>query len=135
MRVLNLHVVGLAAGLLCTVGGPLSAQQAKVTPLMMKELVDVPGKEAVMITVEYAPGGADPVHRHNADAFVYVLEGSVVMQLKGGKPVTLTPGQVFYEGPDDIHVVGRSASSTKSAKLLVLLLKNRGAPPLVPVTP
>lgn len=135
MRVLNLHVVGLAAGLLCTVGGPLSAQQAKVTPLMMKELVDVPGKEAVMITVEYAPGGADPVHRHNADAFVYVLEGSVVMQLKGGKPVTLTPGQVFYEGPDDIHVVGRSASSTKPAKLLVLLLKNRGAPPLVPVTP
>jgi quercetin dioxygenase-like cupin family protein len=135
MRVLNLHVVGLAAGLLCTVGGPLSAQQAKVTPLMMKELVDVPGKEAVMITVDYAPGGADPVHRHNADAFVYVLEGSVVMQLKGGKPVTLTPGQVFYEGPDDIHVVGRSASSTKPAKLLVLLLKNRGAPPLVPVTP
>ena len=135
MRVLNLHVVGLAAGLLCTVGCPLSAQQAKVTPLMMKELVDVPGKEAVMITVEYAPGGADPVHRHNADALVYVLEGSVVMQLKGGKPVTLTPGQVFYEGPDDIHVVGRSASSTKPAKLLVLLLKNRGAPPLVPVTP
>lgn len=86
MRVLNLHVVGLAAGLLCTVGGPLSAQQAKVTPLMMKELVDVPGKEAVMITVEYAPGGADPVHRHNADAFVYVLEGSVVMQLKEESP-------------------------------------------------
>ena len=102
---------------------------------MMKELVDVPGKEAVMITVEYAPGGADPVHRHNADAFVYVLEGSGVMQVKGGKPVPLTPGQVFYEGPDDIHVVGRSASSTKPAKLLVLLLKNRGAPPLVPVTP
>jgi quercetin dioxygenase-like cupin family protein len=127
-------MAGLVAVLLCAAVGRLTAQQAEVTPLMTKELADIPGKEALMITVEYPPGGADPVHRHNAHAFVYVLEGSVVMQLKGGKQVTLTAGQTFYEGPDDIHVVGRSASSTKPAKLLVLLLKNKGAPALVPVT-
>jgi quercetin dioxygenase-like cupin family protein len=124
---------GLVAVLLCAAGGRLTAQQAEVTPLMTKELADIPGKEALMITVVYPPGGADPVHRHNAHGFIYVLEGSVVMQVKGGKPVTLTAGQTFYEGPDDIHVVGRSASSTKPAKLLVLLLKNKGAPVLVPV--
>jgi quercetin dioxygenase-like cupin family protein len=134
MRIPNIPMAGLVAVLLCAAAGRLTAQQAEVTPLMTKELADIPGKEALMITVVYPPGGADPVHRHNAHAFVYVLEGSVVMQLKGGKPVTLTAGQTFYEGPDDIHVVGRSASSTKPAKLLVLLLKNKGAPALVPVT-
>jgi len=134
MRIPNIHMAGLVAVLLCAAGGRLTAQQADVTPLMTKELADIPGKEALMITVVYPPGGADPVHRHNAHGFIYVLEGSVVMQVKGGKPVTLTAGQTFYEGPDDIHVVGRSASSTKPAKLLVLLLKNKGAPALVPVT-
>ena len=134
MRIPNIHVAGLVAVLLCAAGGRLTAQQAEVTPLMTKELADIPGKEALMLTVVYPPGGADPVHRHNAHGFIYVLEGSVVMQVKGGKLVTLTAGQTFYEGPDDIHVVGRSASSTKPAKLLVLLLKNKGAPALVPVT-
>jgi quercetin dioxygenase-like cupin family protein len=133
MRIPNIPMAGLVAVLLCAAGGRLTAQQAEVTPLMTKELADIPGKEALMITVVYPPGGADPVHRHNAHGFIYVLEGSVVMQVKGGKPVTLTAGQTFYEGPDDIHVVGRSASSTKPAKLLVLLLKNKGAPVLVPV--
>jgi quercetin dioxygenase-like cupin family protein len=133
MRISNIPMAGLVAVLLCTAGSRLTAQQAEVTPLMTKELADVPGKEALMITVVYPPGGADPVHRHNAHAFIYVLEGSVVMQLKGRKPATLAAGQTFYEGPDDIHVVGRSASSTKPAKLLVLLLKNKGAPALVPV--
>ena len=112
--------------------GSLLAQQNVVTPLMTKALADMPGKEALMLTVEYPPGGGDPAHRHNAHAFVYVLEGSVVMQLKGGKQVTLTPGQAFYEGPDDVHIVGRSASTTKPAKILVLLLKKQGAPVLVP---
>ena len=135
MRIPNIPMAGLVAVLVCGVAGRLTAQQAEVTPLMTKELADIPGKEALMLTVVYPPGGADPVHRHNAHGFIYVLEGSVVMQLKGGKPVTLTAGQTFYEGPDDIHVVGRSASSTKPAKLLVLLLKNKGAPALVPVTP
>jgi quercetin dioxygenase-like cupin family protein len=91
-----------------------------------------PGKEAVMITVEYPPGGADPVHRHHAHGFIYVLEGSIVMQVKGGKEVTLTPGQTFYEGPNDIHTVGRNASQTQPAKFIVLLLKDKGAPILIP---
>jgi quercetin dioxygenase-like cupin family protein len=109
------------------------AQEPDVVPVMSKELKDIPGKEALMITVEYPPGGADPVHKHNAHAFVYVLEGSIVMQVKGGQEVTLTPGQTFYEGPEDIHVVGRNASKTKPAKFLVLLVKDKGAPALVPV--
>ena len=87
----------------------------------------------ILITVEHAPGGSNAIHRHNAQAFVYVLEGSVVMQLKGGQQVTLTPGQTFYEGPDDVHVVDRNASSTHPAKFLVFLIKNKGAPALVPV--
>ena len=85
-----------------------------------------------MVTVEYAPGGSDPIHRHNAHVFVYVLEGSVVMQLKGGKEITLTPGQTFYEGPDDVHVVTRNASKTKPAKFLVFFVKDKAAPVLVP---
>ena len=119
--------------LLCLVPGALMAQEASVTSLMSKELTDFPGTEGLMITVEYPPGWSDPVHRHNAHGFIYVLEGSVVMQVKGGKETTLTPGQTFYEGPDDIHVVGRNASSTKPAKLLVLLVKDKGAPVFVPV--
>ena len=86
-----------------------------------------------MIAVEHAPGGSNAIHRHNAHAFVYVLEGSVVMQLKGGQQVTLTPGQTFYEGPDDIHVVDRNASSTNPAKFLVFLIKDKSAPAVVPV--
>jgi quercetin dioxygenase-like cupin family protein len=98
------------------------------------ELGDVPGKEVVVLRVDYGPGGADHPHRHNADALVYVLEGSVVEQVKGGKPVTLTGGQTFYEGPGDVHIVGRNASRTRPAKLLAILVKNKGAPALVPVS-
>ena len=123
----------LVSVLLSAFAGPLLAQQNVVTPLMTKELADLPGKEALMLTVVYPPGGGDPVHRHNAHAFVYVLEGTVVMQLKGGKSATLTPGQTFYEGPEDVHIVGRSASTTKPAKILVVLLKQQGAPPVIPV--
>ena len=110
-----------------------AAPEAKVTQLMSKNLPDFPGKEGVMITVEYPPGGSTPVHRHNAHTFVYVLEGSLVMQVKGGKEVTLTPGQSFYEGPEDVHVVGRNASTTRPAKFLVVLVKDKGAPVLVPL--
>jgi len=95
--------------------GTLVAQEAKVTPLMSKDLTEFPGKEGVMITVEYPPGASDPVHRHNAHAFIYVLEGTIVMQVKGGNEVTLTPGQTFYEGPNDVHLVGRNASKTEPA--------------------
>jgi quercetin dioxygenase-like cupin family protein len=119
--------------LLGLIASPLMAQGAEVTTLMSKDLTGFcPGKEGEMLIVEYAPGWSDPIHRHNAYAFVYVLEGSVLMQLKGGKEVTLTPGQTFYEGPNDVHVVGRDASSTKPAKFLVFLVKNKGAPVLVP---
>lgn len=98
-----------------------------VTPLMSKDLSDLPGKEGLVITVDYAPGAADPVHRHRAHGFIYVLEGSIVMQVKGGKEVTLTPGQTFYEGPNDIHTVGRNASTTQPAKFLVMLIKKKKA--------
>lgn len=119
--------------LLCLMNGTALAQEATVAPLMSKDLMDIPGKEVLMLTVEYAPGGKDPIHRHNAHAFVYVLEGTIVMQVKGGKEVTLTPGQTFYEGRDDVHIVGRNASSTDKAKFLVFLIKEKGAPVLVPV--
>ena len=123
----------VALVLLCLMTGTAMAQEAKVTSLMSKDLTENPGKEVLMITVEHAPGEASPIHRHDAQAFVYVLEGSVVMQVKGGKQVTLTSGQTFYEGPDDVHVVDRNASKIKPAKFLVFLIKDKGAPALVPV--
>jgi quercetin dioxygenase-like cupin family protein len=123
----------LILALACLMPGMLLAQEAQVTPLMSKDLPDFPGKDGLMITVVYPPGSSDPIHRHNADAFVYVLEGSIVMQVKGGKEVTLTPGQTFYEGPDDVHIVGRNASQTKPAKFVVFLVKDKGAPVLTPV--
>jgi quercetin dioxygenase-like cupin family protein len=109
-----------------------AAESAIVAPLLSKDLADVPGKEMLMITVTYPPGASDPIHRHDAHAFVYVLEGTIVMQVRGGKQVTLTPGQTFYEGPDDVHIVGRNASTTKPAKFIVVLLKKKGADVLVP---
>src|SRR5215472_9589610 len=123
----------VALVLLCLMTGTAMAQEAKVTPLMSKDLAEFPGKEVLMITVEHVGGGSNAIHRHNAHAFIYVLEGSVVMQLKGGKQVTLTPGQTFYEGPDDVHLVDRNASKTKPAKFMVVLIKNKGAPALMPV--
>lgn len=122
----------LSAGL-CLISAPLMAEQARVTPLMSEMLTDISGKEGLMISVEYAPGGSSPIHRHNAHAFVYVLEGSIVMQVKGGKQVTLTPGQTFYESPSDIHAVSRNASDTAPAKFIVVLIKDKGAPAVVPV--
>jgi quercetin dioxygenase-like cupin family protein len=119
--------------LLCLMTSTVAAQQPDVVVLMSKDLTDIPGKEVSMLTVVYPPGGSSPVHRHNAQAFVYVLEGSIVMQVKGGKEVTLTPGQTFYEAPDDVHVVDRNASTTRPAKMVVILVKDKGAPILVPV--
>lgn len=118
--------------LVCLMSTTLIAQEAKVMQLMSKDLAECPGKEGVMITVEYLPGHSDEIHRHNAYVFVYVLEGSVVMQVRGGKEVTLTPGQTFYEGPDDIHILGRNASKTKPAKFVAFFVKNKGAAITVP---
>jgi quercetin dioxygenase-like cupin family protein len=125
------------AVLLLLAASTAEAQQisplARVTPLMTQALADYPGKEGLMIEVEYPPGGTDPVHRHDAHGFIYVLEGSIVMGVRGGKPVTLTPGQTFYEGPNDVHTIGRNASLTQPAKFLVFLLKKSNAPVLTPV--
>ena len=116
----------------CLTSSMLMAQEAKVTDLFSKDLPNIPGKEGLMMIVDYPPGSVDPIHRHNANAFVYVLEGSIVMQVRGGKEVTLTPGQTFYEGPDDVHVVGRNASKTKPAKFVLVMVKDKGAPILIP---
>lgn len=118
--------------LFLSTGTVMAQPHAKVAELMSKDLAAVPGKEVLMITVEYPPGSVDPIHRHNAQAFVYVLEGTIVMQVKGGKEVTLKTGETFYEGPEDVHVVGRNASKTKPAKFVVILIKNKGTPVLVP---
>ncbi len=126
MRILP--VLLLSLGLVACTTEPTTT----VTPLASRPLPDIAGKEGEMLLVEYGPGASDPVHRHNAHAFVYVLEGSVVMQVRGGQETTLKPGQTFYEGPQDVHVVGRNASSARPAKFLVFLLKDQGAPALVP---
>jgi quercetin dioxygenase-like cupin family protein len=124
--------IKLILALACLMSTLLVAEEAKVTELMSKDLTNIPGKEGLMITVDYPPGSMDPIHRHNAHGFIYVLEGSIVMQVRGGKEVTLTPGQTFYEGPDDVHVIGRNASKTKPAKFVVFFVKDKGAPLLVP---
>jgi quercetin dioxygenase-like cupin family protein len=125
-------ITKLSLMLACLVALPLETKEAKVTPLLSKDLTEFPGKEGVLLVVDYPPGSFDPIHRHNAHGFIYVLEGSIVMQVRGGKEVTLTPGQTFYEGPDDVHIVGRNASQTKPAKFVVFFVKDKGAPILVP---
>src|SRR5581483_2460355 len=124
-----LFVLGIAAAGLAAQD---AAREAKVTPLMTKDLAGIAGKEGTMVTVEYPPGGSSAEHRHNAHTFVYILEGSVVMQVKGGREVTLGPGQTFYESPEDVHTVSRNASKTKPAKFLVFFVKDKGAPATVP---
>jgi quercetin dioxygenase-like cupin family protein len=110
----------------------LSAQEIKVTPLLSKDLTGFPGKEGTLITVVYPPGGSETIHRHNAQVFVYVLQGSVVMQVRGGKEMILTAGQTFYESLTDIHVIGRNASKTEPAKFIAFFLKDKGAPTHIP---
>lgn len=113
---------------------PVAAEDgAKVTPLMSKDLQDYPGKEGLMLSVEYEPGGSSPIHRHDAHAFVYVLEGAIVMQVKGGEEVTVGAGETYYENPSDIHLVSRNASTTDRARFIVVLLKNKDVPAVLPV--
>ena len=112
---------------------PVPAEAADVKQLFAIDLADYPGKESLMLEVSYPPGAQDMVHRHDAHAFVYVLEGQIVMQVKGKPAVTLKAGQTFYEGPTDVHVVGRNASNTEPARFVVVLLKAKGAPVLTPV--
>ncbi len=125
--------VSAAVCLLGTLPASAAEDTAKVTPLMQKDLPNYPGKEGLMISVVYEGGGSSPIHKHDANAFVYVLEGSIVMQVKGEKEVTLSPGETFYESPSDIHLVSRNASTTEPAKFIVVLLKNKDAPVVMPV--
>ena len=104
------------------------AAPAAVKQLMTKELIGAAGKEVLMSTVTYPPGGASPPHRHDAQVFLYVLEGELIMQVQGGPKVTLKPGDTFYESPSDVHAVSANASQTASAKFLVLISKEKGAP-------
>ena len=125
-------LIAAAVGVGSAMAATTEPKEVKVTELMSKDLTDLPGKEGLMLMIEYPPGSSDPIHRHNAHGFIYVLEGSIIMQVRGGKEVTLTPGQTFYEGPEDVHVVGRNASQTKPAKFVVFFVKDKGAPVLVP---
>jgi quercetin dioxygenase-like cupin family protein len=133
VRRTTMRSTGALAFALSLAGGTLMGEDAVVRPLLSKDLAGDSAREVSMITVEYPPGGSDPVHRHHAQALVFVLEGSIVMQVRGGAPVTLTAGQTFYEGPDDVHIVGRNASRTAPARFLVFLVKEKGAPILTPV--
>jgi quercetin dioxygenase-like cupin family protein len=114
-------------------GAAQPAAETQVTPLFTKQLADLPGKEALVLRVSYPPGGQDEIHRHNAHAFVYVLEGTIRMQLQGQPEKLVKAGEVFYEGPNDVHIVGRNASATAPARFVVVLIKNEGAPVVVPV--
>jgi|ERR1051326_6704483 quercetin dioxygenase-like cupin family protein len=122
----------IVLALVCLASSTLVAQEAKVTELMSKDLTNIPGKEGLMLIVDYPPGSTDAIHRHNAHGFIYVLEGTIVMQVRGGKETTVTSGQTFYEGPNDVHVIGRNASKTKPAKFVVVFVKDKGAPVVVP---
>ena len=130
-----LRILGTALVLACSaqLTQPAhAAPQPVVVPLMQKDVADMPGKEMLMLTVEYPPGAVESIHRHDAYAFVYVLEGTIVEQVRGGQEVTLTPGQTFYEGPNDVHTVGRNASMTKPAKFVVVLVKKKGVDAVLP---
>jgi quercetin dioxygenase-like cupin family protein len=127
-----MKIAKLILCLACLTPASLFAQEIKVTPLLSRDLVEFPGKEGTMITVVYPPGGSETIHRHNAHVFVYVLQGSVVMQVRGGKEMTLTAGQTFYESPTDIHVIGRNASKTEPANFIAFFVKDKGAPTHMP---
>jgi quercetin dioxygenase-like cupin family protein len=127
------YMKALVISISCLTASWVFAQETSVTPIFQTNLYDIPDREGVMLTVEYPPGVSSPKHRHNAHTFVYVAEGSVVMQVEGGERVLLGPGQPFYETPDDIHVVSMNASMTESAKILVFFVKRQGVPLTVPV--
>jgi quercetin dioxygenase-like cupin family protein len=128
----------IVAGAALFTSGSMYADDAhnglKVTPLIQQAFPDLPGKEGLVLMVEFAPGHVDMPHRHDAHVFVYVLEGSIEMQVAGGKPAILNPGDTFYENPQDVHPVGRNMSKTKPARFLVFFVKNENTPPVLPAT-
>lgn len=128
----NFWLPGFLLGLAGLVGLPLAGRDPDIKVLMTKDLVGAPGKEALMLTVSYPPGAVESMHRHDAQAFVYVIEGSVVMQVQGQAPDTLVAGDTFYEGNEDVHLVGRNASQSRPARFVVFLVKEKGAPAVLP---
>ena len=128
-------LIALAASWAVAAGKADERPAAIAKQLLTETLPNIPGKEVTMLTVEYPPGGASGPHRHNASTFVYMLEGSVVMQVDGGPEVTLAPGDTFYESPTDVHTVSRNASEVKPAKFLVMFIKEQGAPTTAPASP
>lgn len=125
-------LLSLAVLLVTSTLAMADAPTSKVTPLVTQDFTTIPGKQGLMLLIEFPPGGSDPIHHHNSEVFVYVLEGSIVMQVKGGKEVTLGRGDVFTEKPTDVHVVGRNASATEPAKFVVFMVLDKGAPPVIP---
>lgn len=123
----------LCSGIVLAAAQGNAAPEPIVTPLTTQRLPEYPGKEVLMLAVEYSPGVVEHVHRHDAHAFVYVLEGSIVMGVAGREPVTLKPGEIFHEGPNDVHTIGRNASNDKPAKFVVFLLKDIDKPAVIPV--
>ena len=130
---MKMNLVVVVAALACGALSMFGANAAEVKQLMAKPLPEAPGREALMLEVSYPPGAKDMVHRHDAHALVYVIEGTIQMQLEGGPLVTVNAGETFYEGPDDVHVIGRNASTSKPARFVVVLIKRKGAPVLTPV--
>jgi quercetin dioxygenase-like cupin family protein len=130
---MKMKLVVLVAALACGALPMSAANAAEVKQLMVKPLPEAPGREAQMLEVSYPPGAKDVTHRHDAHAMLYVIEGTIQMQLKGGPLVTVKTGETFYEGPDDVHVIGRNASATEPARFVVVLVKRQGAPVLTPV--
>jgi quercetin dioxygenase-like cupin family protein len=126
--------IALAASSAVANDGADKRPAALAKQLLTEALPNIPGKEVTMLTVEYPPGGASGAHRHNASTFVYVLEGSVVMQVEGGSEVTLAPGDTFYESPTDVHTISRNASDVAPAKFLVMFVKDQGAPTTTPAS-
>jgi quercetin dioxygenase-like cupin family protein len=122
----------LLLALACLPDSACLAQAARTTPLLTQALPNIENKEVVMLTVEYAPGQSSPAHRHNANTFVYVIEGTLLMGVKGKEPVRVDAGQTFYESPTDVHTVSRNASDTAPARFLVFFIREKGAPTMAP---
>lgn len=126
--------IGMSAAIFASGVARADEASVKVAPLMQKALPDLPGKEGMLVAVEFAPGYSDKAHRHDAHVFVYVLEGEVEMQVAGGQSVKLKAGDTFYENPDDVHTVTTNLSKTKPAKFLAFFVKNQNTPPVLPPT-
>ena len=126
----------LYLGFALTLSGIITLANAADGPLLSLPLPELAANQEMrVVEVNLAPGQESSPHRHNAYVFVYVLEGTVNMQVSGGELVTLSAGGMFYESPGDIHTVSQNASATEPAKFLVHMLRTIGTPVSIPETP